>query len=121
MIDIPLTTVNGDRTSNGGSMTNTEEYKDVLESSLRKIETRKKREMKRTQKMSEDLKRAKEENKNLKNKIDELMRQMNWNEEVLKYLQHIVHVHSCHVHVQDTLYLNIAQCTCTVWYLYYSL
>ncbi len=82
LIDTPLTTVGGserNRTSEG--ITTTDDFRDVIESSLRKVETKKKREIKRNQKLSEELKRAQEENEELRNRLNDLERQQQ-NEQV---------------------------------------
>ena len=51
-------------------ITTTDDFRDVIESSLRKVETKKKREIKRNQKLSEELKRAQEENEELRNRLN---------------------------------------------------
>ncbi len=76
LIDTPLTTLGGGEKSKiEGLTTSTEDFKDMIETSLRKVETKKKRDTKRTHKLSEELKRVKEENENLRNKLNDLERQ----------------------------------------------
>lgn len=81
LIDTPLATVNGDKSAikEGGTYT-VEDYRTVLESNIHKLEAKKKREIKRTKKIYEELKRAKEENEILKNTVDELMKKLKSNQ-----------------------------------------
>ena len=78
LIDTPLTTLGGgEKSRTEGFVGSSEDIKEVIETSLRKVETKKKREMKRNQKLSEELKRARKENEDLQNKLNELNKQKN--------------------------------------------
>ena len=76
LIDTPLTTLGGgDRSRVEGFVSTSDEMKEMIETSLRKVETKKKREQKRAQKLSEELKKIREENMELRNRCNDLERQ----------------------------------------------
>ena len=77
LIDTPLTTLGGERSKTIEGLTTTEDIKDVIESSLRKVETKKKREIRRNQKLSDELKRFQEENEELRSRLNDFQMQQN--------------------------------------------
>ena len=73
LIDTPLTILgNGEKSRTEQYVSTSEENKDVIEAKLRKVETVKRRDRQRAQKLSDELDEMRKENEKLKKMCEEL-------------------------------------------------
>lgn len=73
LIDTPLTSrVGGDRSRMGDSFTSNKENEEIFEAKIRKLETAKKRDRQRAQKLSDEVSSLKKENEILRERCYQL-------------------------------------------------